>query len=109
MENINKVLSYLEDEESKFIYLKKLEYNKTNDICHIRDILEKYLPEFKGKIFDSGIEEELILFLKSKKKIVLFGSGLNGKKFLNLLSMREIAVSCIADNDSYKWGTKIKV
>ena len=32
MENINKVLSYLEDEESKFIYLKKLEYNKTNDI-----------------------------------------------------------------------------
>ena len=107
MENINKVLSYLEDEESKFIYLKKLEYNKTNDICHIRDILEKYLPEFKGKIFDSGIEEELILFLKSKKKIVLFGSGLNGKKFLNLLSMREIAVSCIADNDSYKWGTKI--
>lgn len=107
MENINKVLSYLEDEESKFIYLKKLEYNKTNDNCHIRAILEKYLPEFKGKMFDSGIEEKLIRLLKSKKKIVLFGSGINGKKLLNLLWIRGIAVSCIADNDSYKWGTKI--
>lgn len=107
METINKVLSYLEDEESKFIYLKKLEYNKTNDICHIRAILEKYLPEFKGKIFDPGIEEELIRLLKSKKKIVLFGSGINGKKFLDLLLMRGITVSCIADNDSYKWGRKI--
>ena len=43
------VMSWLEDEESKFIFKKHVEYNKTQDFNVIREIVSRYIPQWKDK------------------------------------------------------------
>ncbi len=103
----DKILPFLEDEESRFIYRKRLEYNETGEFGPIREITDKYLPELKGKPYYPGIEKEMLKLLEKRKKIALFGSGMNGRMVLNLLQGNKIEAVCFVDNDSSKWGTHV--
>lgn len=44
MKTTDEILSYLEDEQSRFIYQKRVEYNETGDFSAIRAIVERYIP-----------------------------------------------------------------
>ncbi len=99
----DKVISYLEDEQSKFIYKKKAEYNETGDYSLIRDIVDRYLPELKGIQYHPGIKSEMLEKLKGKK-IVVWGCGLNGREVMTLFISHQIPAECFVDSDRSKWG-----
>lgn len=105
MKKQDQILSYLEDEQSRFIYQKRVEYNETGNFDAIKAIIDRYLPGIKA--YYPGIEKEMLERVKDKKKIVLFGSGKNGRFVLNYLTAHEVCVECFTDNNMSKWGTRI--
>lgn len=105
MKKTDQVLSYLEDEQSRFIYQKRVEYNETGDYNAIRSIVERYLPGIR--VYYPGIEKEILAQVKNKKRIVLFGCGRNGHIALNCLKESGVTVECVIDNNTEKWGTEI--
>ncbi len=107
MNDTEKVMSWLEDEESKFIFQKRVEYNETGDYSAIRAIVDRYLPQLQYKRYYPGIGKELVEKVRSKKKIVIFGAGLNGGTVNRLLTNAGIQVDSILDNDELKWGNTI--
>ncbi len=108
MKNTDKILSYLEDEQSKFIYQKRVEYNETGNFDAIKAIVARYLPEFRNKPYYPGMEAELPKRLEDKRNIVIFGSGMNGKGIARSLKTRGIMPACYADNARDKWGTWVE-
>lgn len=105
MKKENQILSYLEDEQSKFIYQKRVEYNETGNFDAIKAIIDRYLPGIKAHY--PGSEKEILERIKDKRKIVVFGSGGNGERVLEYLKTHKISVECFVDNDRKKWGNMI--
>ena len=91
IENLKKVYNILEDEESRFTYLNRLNYLVTGDIAHMLAIVDRYLPELPR--YKSKSLEEVLSQLPSDKKFVLFGAGGIGKAYLPLFQ-----------KDSRFWG-----
>lgn len=108
MESTEKILSYLEDEQSEFIYQKRVEYNETGDFNAIKAIVARYLPQLRDKLYYPGMEGELLKLLENKRNIVIFGSGMNGKSIAQSLKARGIMPVCYADNEKDKWGTLVE-
>lgn len=75
MKKTDQILSYLEDEQSRFIYQKRVEYNETGNFDAIKAIADRYFPGIKA--YYPGIEKEMLERVKDKKRIVLFGCGRN--------------------------------
>lgn len=67
MESTEKILSYLEDEQSEFIYQKRVEYNETGDFNAIKAIVARYLPQLRDKLYYLGMEGELLKQLENKR------------------------------------------
>ena len=100
------IYSQLVDEESRFIYAKRIQFNLDNDYNHIKEILERYLPELIKNQWYPGKEKELVSRIKeSKRKVVIFGAGYLGEKVLNLCVEEGITVECFCDNDEEKHNT----
>lgn len=107
MTNEELVLSWLEDEESRFIFTKRVEYNKTHDFNVIREIVSAYLPQLWDKRYYPGIQKEIVDRVKDKR-IALFGSGLNATTLMELLEKSECKVLCILDNNESVWGNQLR-
>ena len=58
------IYSQLVDEESRFIYAKRIQFNLDNDYNHIKEILERYLPELIKNQWYPGKEKELVSRIK---------------------------------------------
>lgn len=108
MKSTDEILSYLEDEQSKFIYQKRLEYNETGDFNAIKAIVERYLPKLSDRPYYPGKEAERLKWLENKSNIVIFGSGMNGKGIARSLKAGGIVPACYADNAKDKWGTLVE-
>lgn len=108
MKSTDEILSYFEDEQSKFIYQKRVEYNETRDFGAIKAIVERYLPELQDKPYYPGMEVEMLKWLEDKSNIVIFGSGMNGRSVLRYLAVHGIVPACFADNAKDKWGTLVE-
>ncbi|MBQ8172180.1 MAG: FkbM family methyltransferase [Oscillospiraceae bacterium] len=76
MDNKELVLSWLEDEESRFIYNKRIEFLSTKPNCKpINEIVDKYCPEFvKGKHFSEKMNE--FLSRVNGKSVYVWGAGI---------------------------------
>lgn len=107
MKSTEEILSYFEDEQSRFIYQKRVAYNETGDFHDINAIVERYIPKLHGRPYYPGMESELPKCLKDKKKIVVFGCGMNGRAMLGTLAAHGSTSVCYADNAEDKWGTRI--
>lgn len=108
MKNTDEILSYLADEQSKFIYQKRVEYNETGDFNAIKAIVDRYLPKLQDKSYYPGREAELPKLLKGKKNIIIFGSGMNGSALPGAWAAHGIIPVCYVDNAKDKWGTRVK-
>ena len=104
------IMSWLEDEESRFIYKKRTEFYETGNFGCIDEIVGRYVPPFKRRYYqefeDGGIAE----LLKDKRHIIIFGSGNCGRYVLNLLKSRGMTgqIAGIADNNSSTWGEELE-
>lgn len=108
MKSTDEILSYLEDEQSRFIYQKRVEYNKTGDFHAINAIVDRYLPKLHDRPYYPGMEAAMFRQLEGKRNIVIFGSGMNGKAFPGYLRARGMTPICYADNAKEKWGTFVE-
>lgn len=108
MKGTDKILSYLEDEQSRFVYQKRVEYNETGDFSAIKAIVARYLPKLWDKPYYPGMEAELPKRLENKHNIVIFGSGMNGKGIVRSLKAQGIMPVCFLDNARDKWGTRME-
>lgn len=108
MTNTSKILSYLEDEQSKFIFQKRVEFNETGDFNAIKAIVKRYLPQLWDKPYYPGMENELPKKLTDKHNIVIFGCGMNGKGIVRFLKSYGIMPECFLDNSKDKWGKRVE-
>ena len=108
MKNTEKILPYLEDEQSRFIYQKRVEYNQTGDFNAINAIVDRYLPKLHDKPYYPGMEDTLFQLLEDKRNIVIFGSGMNGKALSGTFRAHGIMPVCYADNAKDMWGTMLE-
>lgn len=98
----------MEDEESRYIYEKILEFHHSSNHAAMRAMIDRYVPALKGTYHYTGAENEIIELIRCKKeRVVIFGAGFLGGKVLALLSDAGIFVEAVLDNDEGKWGTEI--
>lgn len=104
MTGTEQISGWLADEESRFIYKKRVEYNETGNFKAIWEIVDAYLPELKSRGYYPGIEIELVKKVKNKKKIAVFGLGYQGCSVIELLQKAGITVAAAYDNNAAMWG-----
>lgn len=76
MTDTEKILSYLEDEESRYIYEKILEFHHSSNHAAMRAMIDRYVPALKGTYHYTGAENEIIELIRCKKeRVVIFGAG----------------------------------
>lgn len=81
LEDLGKVYRMLEDEESKFIYVNKLNYLVTGEIKYIEKIVRRCMPEIP--VYDRTKKiPYLIANLPSDKPIVVYGVGQDAEKVI---------------------------
>lgn len=107
MTSEKQMFSILEDEQSRFIFEKKRAYNSSGNICYIADIVERYLPEFGGDIYNKEKINLMLEQLENKKNIVLFGGGIRCVRLIRELCSRNIKIVAVIDNDKNKQGSSI--
>lgn len=98
------VMSWLEDEESRYIFKNRLAYNKESDLGYIRNIIDRYLPELKDFYWYPNKENEFIddvqKQIKADDKVWVWGGGTLGQKIIKKLNNLDIKISGIIDRDS---------
>lgn len=103
IDNLMRVYNMLEDEQSKDIYLKRLNYLLTGDFKYIRDIVTLYTPEivpWNDKGFD-----DLIAALPKHKNFVLYGAGLDARCMFSFCEGdRRFIGFCADDKEKQKTG-----
>lgn len=104
------VYAQLEDEESRFIYENKILFNESRDYLYIQKIIEKYLPEvaYRG-FYDLSIERRMIKTIQERSlKIIIFGAGFQGLRFLHICMAQGAYVECFCDNALEKQNTLVE-
>ncbi len=72
--HIQCVYQMLEDDESRFTYLNRLNYLITDDFSFMDEVISKYLPELPK--YGSKGKEQFLAELPVNREFVLFGAGL---------------------------------
>lgn len=99
--NEEQVMSWLTDDESKYIFKKRVEFNNTGNSRVFRDIVERYIPQLRDRGYYPGMEKRMISILKGKR-VILFGAGTKCDRITKLLDENGIKPVGIIDNDENK-------
>lgn len=94
------IRTWLADEESRFIFDKRIEFMKHGDDRVFKEIIDKYVPELKDVFYYSGKEKKYLDNVKGKTWI--YGGGVRGKKIISELRENNIDVEGIIDRDISK-------
>lgn len=78
--DITRVYQMLEDEKSKDIYLKRLNYLITYDFSYIQEIVSDYLPQLEP--WNGETITVALARLPQDKDFVLYGAGKDGALML---------------------------
>lgn len=107
-EKIEWVYSRLEDEESKYIFEKKIKFNKTGDYRYIGEIIDKYIPELSDYKWSPETDRDLVRFIKERnKQVIIYGAGWCGLNALKVCKSAGISVAYFCDGDVQKQKTKV--
>lgn len=94
------IRTWLADEESRFIFDKRIEYKKCGDDRVFKEIIDRYVPEFKNFFCYTGKEKEYMDEINGK--VWVYGGGIRGKRIINELEEYNIKVEGIIDRDISK-------
>lgn len=108
------ITTWLEDEESKFIFNKRIEFNNNHEYRIFGAIIDKYVPELRNNFYYPGKEKEILEKTKGKSKIWLGGAGIRGRRTIDMLQKAGIKVDGVIDRDDtlknvmgipvFQWG-----
>lgn len=108
-EAVRNVYLHMQDEVSKFIFLKRLEYSLNGKNCVIEEIVDREMERYA---FEDIMKRLLFWLTEHTGEIVIFGAGFAGSQINTVLQRRGVEVKCIADNNKRLWGSerqKIKI
>lgn len=99
-EKIDRVYSWLEDEESKFIFKHRRRFGCDNEYWHIGEIVDRYVKELASNKWYPGKDEEMIwLVRETRKNVIVFGAGIKGRRVVELCNKAGIKVDYFCDNN----------
>lgn len=109
---LKKIEGWLEDEESRFIFEKRIAFGRTRDYQYIKEIVDRtvnrdgkhetWFPE-KKRIF----AEQVIQKCVGGRQLVAFGAGQYGENFKVLCEEYQLKIAFFTDNDEKKWNTEL--
>ena len=67
------IYSWLEDEESKYIYLNRLNFIISHDYTYMRNIINKYVPDMAA--LNDRVIPKLLKEIPKEQKFILYGAG----------------------------------
>lgn len=95
----DKIITWFEDEESNFIYQKRMKFNDCRDYGVFREIIDRYVPKLAGHYYYPGKEKALLEKLKGISNIWLGRGGIRGRRMVEMLHNAGIAVTGVLDRD----------
>lgn len=99
IEKLRQVYDWLEDGESKDIYLNRLNFLISGDYKYLRYVIAKYVPNLAA-LNDKAIPE-LLEKLPPDKDIILYGAGEDAKANLHYF-LKDLRFKGFCDKDLYK-------
>lgn len=104
LEDIRKIYHMLEDEESRFIYVNKLNYLFTGEMHYVENIVKRCLPEVPVYDKTKGLSY-LFANLPADRKIVLYGAGQDAEEVLPYLGrLKNLFGFCDRDTEKQRSG-----
>ncbi len=106
------ILEKLQDEESKFIFEKRIQFRNTGDVKYIDEIVRRCLPDYRGYILEkSDLKFKQFVDENKNSSIAIFGAGRRGKKLYDDLQNAGIKVDTVIDNNAkgHFNGTDIEI
>ena len=92
-----KIKKWLADEESRYIFEKRIEYNTTGNYRVFEDIIHRYVKEYSDNVYYPGKEKEIIQDICDKHDIWIYGAGIRGKRLYKFLSDAGIEIMGFID------------
>lgn len=84
-EKLEWVYAQLEDNESRFIFQERKQFNENGDYRHIEEIIDRYVPELKDHKWNPSIAEDFLKRIKKTgRKVIIWGAGYNGRILLQM-------------------------
>lgn len=101
LEKISKIYKGLQDEVSKKIFFKRLQYSLSSD----EGIISEMVYEEMMRCKDTDIMMSLLLEIeKTEQPIIIWGAGFAGHQIANMLEYMGRKAECFVDNNSNLWG-----
>lgn len=106
--SIEKILKCLEDEQSKFIFVNRLDYMSTGEYKYIENIIDKCIPDWTQYVFSPNKLKALREIVRNNSnKIIIFGAGQKGIQMLHMLMEAGCCIDYFCDNAKEKQGAYI--
>lgn len=100
---IKKVYSMLQDDESRFIFEKRLLYSLSGEKRYINEMVSAEIERY----WQEDMAGQLIQWLEQREgDIFVFGAGWAGQSVVNVLSCFGKRVRCLIDNNANLHGTQ---
>ena len=96
------ILSYLQDEESKYIFKKRIEFNETGDSDVFIEIADRYWRGFTNADYCIELKNKIVNDVVAKENVWIWGAGMYGRDLVHRLRRNSINVKGIIDNDKNK-------
>lgn len=96
------ILSYLQDEESKYIFKKRIEFNETGDSDVFIEIADRYWRGFTNADYCINLKNKIANDVAVKENVWIWGAGMYGRDLVHRLRRNGITVKGIIDNDKNK-------
>lgn len=93
------ITTWLQDEESQFIFKKRIEFNESNNYRLFREIIDKYVPELSNSYYYPGKEKEIIEKVKEKTHIWIRGGGIRCRRIIDMLQNADINIEGVIDRN----------
>lgn len=93
------IYNWLEDEQSKEIYLNKLNFLVTGNYEYMHKIISKYVPDMAA--LNEKAIPELIALLPQDRDIVLYGAGEDARANLHYF-VNDPRLKCFCDQNINK-------
>ncbi len=91
------ILSWMSDEESRYIYKKRVAFQESYDYSFIQKTIDKYIPEWSEKKW-LCLSDELKGKISAYRNIIVAGAGQRGRSLVVMLKKSGFNVSCMVDN-----------
>lgn len=101
----HEVYGYFNDEQSKYIFLNKIQYQITGDYKYINAIVKKYAHKEDILFTEKDSIKLQKAISNASKKIVIYGAGIVGKIIKSMIPKERIYCYCDINKDLH--GTKI--